>query len=113
MFENCTLLSSLDLSHFVTSKVTDMSSLFNKCSSLKKLILKFNTEKVQRMDYMFGSCTSLNSLDISTFNTLKCQNLTNMFENDELDLYMNYSISSNLKQILPNGITPHDINDKN
>ena len=44
MFENCLSLTTLDLSNFDTSNVTDMS-------------------------YMFRGCTSLTSLNISNFNT--------------------------------------------
>ena len=50
--------------------VTDMSYMFNKCSSLISLNLSsFNTNNVTDMSYMFKLCSSLISLDLSSFNT--------------------------------------------
>ena len=37
LFENCGGSTSLDLSKFVTSKVTDMQFMFNNCTSLASL----------------------------------------------------------------------------
>ena len=109
-FENCGELTSLDLSKFTTSKVTDMSYLFNNCSSLTSLQVSFNTEKVKQMEYMFGSCSKLSSLDISTFNTNNCNNFTNMFENDNgLELYVNFTACPNLKSEIPNYVIYHDV----
>ena len=109
MFESCSELKSLDLSHFSTAKVSDMSFLFNNCTSLENLNIKFNTDNVKRMDYMFGSCTKLVSLDIRTFNTINCNNFTNMFENDNnLELYLNPNTCSNLKDKLPEYIIIHN-----
>jgi len=77
MFQECSSLTSLDLSSFDTSKVTDMLQMFWKCSALKSLILSsFNTSKVTDMGNMFYSCSSLMSLDLSSFNT---SNVTSMF----------------------------------
>ena len=64
------------------------------------------------MQNMFGSCTKLTSLNISTFDTNKVTNFTNMFENDNgLNLYLDSKICSNLKQQLPNFINVHDISE--
>ena len=69
-------LKELNLSNFNTNNVTDMSFMFNGCSSLKKLnIFHFNTNNVTNMDYMFFLCSSLKELNLSSFNT---NNLTNM-----------------------------------
>ena len=111
MFENCTKLTSLDLSHFKTNKVTDMSNVFNNCTSLQSLKISFDTQNVQKMPYMFASCTKLNSLDISTFNTANCKDFTDMFENDEgLDLYFNFNKCPNLKEKIPTYVNIHDYN---
>ena len=70
MFQNCSSLAELDLSHFETSNVTDMLAMFSDCSSLIKLDLSnFDTSKVTRMNQMFSDCNSLTSLDLSSFNT--------------------------------------------
>lgn len=72
MFKNCTGLTSLDLSMFDTSDVTNMNSMFASCSSLTELNLStFDTSKVQNIGNMFSGCTSLATLDISSFDTSK------------------------------------------
>ena len=80
MFQECSSLTSLDLSSFDTSKVTNMLQMFRKCSALKSLILSsFNTSNVPNMGNMFYSCSSLMSLDLSSFNTSKVTNMFSMF----------------------------------
>ena len=76
MFEYCSGLTSLDLSHFNTQNVTDMQSMFFGCSGLTSLDVKnFDTQKVTNMGSMFSGCSGLTSLDVSHFNT---QNVTDM-----------------------------------
>ena len=54
----------LDLSHFDTSKVTDMNSMFDNCSGLTHLDLgSFDTSKVWEMEGMFRFCTALESIN--------------------------------------------------
>ena len=80
MFQNCSSLTSLDVSSFDTSNVTNMGMMFDGCSSLTSLDLSnFNTSKVTRMSTMFNGCTSLTSLDLSNFNTSKVTHMYNMF----------------------------------
>lgn len=71
LFQYCSLLTSLDVSGFNTSKVTDMSYMFFYCSSLKTLDLSsFNTSKVNSYSSfasMFNGCSSLKALDLSNF----------------------------------------------
>ena len=69
MFNGCSSLTSLDVSHFDTSNVTSMGNMFNGCSSLTSLdVSRFNTSNVTTMGSMFNSCSSLTSLDLSSFN---------------------------------------------
>ena len=78
MFSSCYLLSTLDLSSFNTSNVTDMSYMFSNCNDLISLnITSFNTSNVTKMIAMFSYCESLTSINLSSFNT---SNLTNMKE---------------------------------
>ena len=80
MFNNCSSLTSLDVSHFDTRNVTNMSNLFCFCSGLTSLNLStFNTANVTNMSAMFNNCRSLTSLDLSHFNTAKVTNMSNMF----------------------------------
>lgn len=80
MFNNCRALESLDLSGFDTSNVTDMSRLFSDCQKLVSLNMRnVNTSKVENMFLMFNWCTSLTALDLSSFNTSKVTNMGYMF----------------------------------
>ena len=50
MFSLCNRLTSLDVSKFDTSNVTDMNFMFFCCSSLTSLdVSKFDTSKVTNM----------------------------------------------------------------
>ncbi len=75
-----THLTSLDLSNFNTSNVTNMSYMFGWCSHLTSLDLNnFNTANVSDMSCMFSECSSLTSLDLSSFNTSNVTNMGHMF----------------------------------
>jgi surface protein len=81
MFSNCSSLTSLDVTHFNTAKVTVMSCMFYNCSKLTSLdVTKFNTANVTDMNYMFYNCT-LTSLDVTKFNTAKVTKMKGMFYN--------------------------------
>ena len=80
MFQNCSSLTSLDMSGFNTSKVTKMAQLFFNCSGLPYLnVSNFNTANVTDMDGMFYMCHGLTSLDLSRFNTAKVARMNYMF----------------------------------
>ncbi|SEK96088.1 surface protein [Ruminococcus albus] len=65
MFGGCTKLTSLDVSGFDTSKVTDMSWMFGGCSNLTALDLSgFETSSVTYMRCMFWSSGELSSLTL-------------------------------------------------
>ena len=91
MFNNCTSLTSLDLSNFNTSAVTNMSSMFNGCTSLTSLdISNFNTSAVTNMAYMFNGCTNLTdfvscvfrkSIDFSLCTNLSYDSLISIINN--------------------------------
>ena len=50
MFTACSRLTSLDVSNFDTSKVTNMSRMFANCSSLTSLdVSSFDTSQVTDM----------------------------------------------------------------
>ena len=83
MFNGCQNLSSLDLSYFNTTNVTNMTHMFEDCKALTSLDLtNFNTEKVTDMACMFYNCQNLSSLDLSYyFNTTNVTNMACMFFN--------------------------------
>ena len=83
MFGKCSSLTSLDLSHFDTSKVTNMYRMFENCRSLVALDLSsFDTARVTDLGFamMFFCCDNLATLNISSFNTANATNLYCMFD---------------------------------
>ena len=81
MFQNCSSLTTLDVSGFNTSKVTDMSYMFKGCENLTSLDLSnFNTSNVTSMYNMFDGCKSLTTLDVSSFNTSCVTLIMSMFK---------------------------------
>ena len=63
MFRGCKSLTSLDVSKFNTSKVTDMSYMFSECKSLTSLdVSNFNTSNVTDMYRMFDNCANLKTI---------------------------------------------------
>ena len=79
MFNNCSSLERLDL-RFNTSNVTNMGDMFSGCSNLKQLYLhSFDTSNVTDMGYMFNGCSVLHELDLNNFNTEKVMDMNRMF----------------------------------
>lgn len=82
MFQDCTSLSSVDLSNFDTSEVTNMSGMFSACGALDSIDLNsFKTSKVTDMGGMFYWCDSLQTINLSSFDTSNVTNMTRMFCN--------------------------------
>ena len=80
MFRNCSGLTSLDLTGFNTSAVTNMASMFCDCSGLTSLDLTgFDTSAVTFMGEMFRNCSGLTSLDLTGFDTSAVTNMGNIF----------------------------------
>ena len=70
MFTGCYNLTNLDVSHFDTSQVTNMSFMFYYCENLADLdVSHFDTSRVTDMPEMFADCKNLTSLDLSSFDT--------------------------------------------
>jgi len=81
MFEDCSRLTSLDLSSFNAENVQNMSAMFSGCQNLTSLNLSnFNTEDVQNMSFMFDGCKSLTSLNLSNFNAENVKDMSYMFK---------------------------------
>ncbi len=80
LFINMRGLTSIDLSGFDTSKVSNMAIMFANCFSLQKLDLSsFNTSNVKSMLNMFACCSTLTELDVSKFDTSKVTDMSSMF----------------------------------
>ena len=81
LFLGCNSLESINLERFDTSNVENMNFMFAQCNSLKILNLSnFVTSKVKFMNYMFYNCSSLNILDISNFNLVSITNIEQIFD---------------------------------
>ena len=89
MFYSTVNLTSLNLSNFDTSNVTDMSYMFYNMYGLTSLdLLNFNTSKVTNMSYMFSLVDGYGYLDKleriyanNDFNTTKLTSFVGTFEN--------------------------------
>ena len=66
MFSECNGLTSLNLSNWNTSKVTDMGTMFNGCRSLTSLNLSnWDTSMATFSTRMFVSCNLLRTITIN------------------------------------------------
>ena len=90
LFSYLTNLTTINgLENFDTTKITNMSSMFSNCSSLKSLDLSsFSNQSIDHDQYsmmsMFANCTSLEKLNIRYFTTPGGDNsLSNWFEGDK------------------------------
>ena len=83
MFNNCRNLTTLDVSNFNTSNVTDMSDMFNSCGKLTAIdVSKFNTSNVTSMTSMFYGCRALTSVTgFAGKDMSSCKSMNNMFLN--------------------------------
>lgn len=79
MFSGCRNLTSLDLSHFDTSNVTDMCGMFASLKLDSLDISSFDTSKVETFVAMFQDCENLRALQVSNFNTSSAKNMERMF----------------------------------
>ena len=81
-FFNFDRLTSIQgLENLNTSEAKDMSSMFEECSALKELDLShFDTHQATYMNNMFRFCSSLTKLDLSSFDTRQSGSLFRMFE---------------------------------
>ncbi|MCR5292396.1 MAG: BspA family leucine-rich repeat surface protein [Eubacterium sp.] len=79
--------TEIDVSHFDTSSVEDMTGMFSDCPNLKKLILtNFNTSSLKRAYGMFMASSQLYYLDISSFD------MTHIEPKDEDSSHENYDL---------------------
>ena len=81
MFYNCRNITSINLTSFKSSEITDTKGMFEKCYNLKEIIFgDFNTEKVINMENMFAKCKVLKKIVFpETFVTKKVTNMALMF----------------------------------
>jgi surface protein len=70
MFDGCEALTSLNLSHFDTSKVTNMSWMFDGCKALTSLGVRyFDVSHVEKNEFIFKDCDKLKLENLGTWDT--------------------------------------------
>ena len=69
LFDQCNMLRDIDASKWeTTNKLTDITSMFGNCWSLKSLDLSgFNTENVASFSSCFYSCRNIKTIDLSSW----------------------------------------------
>lgn len=74
-------IRTIDLSLCDTSKVTNMSYMFEKCNYLSDVtgMSNFNTSHVTNMSHMFDDCNSLNFTGFSDWDTSNVTDMSYMF----------------------------------
>ena len=80
MFQKCSQLTQLDVSNWNTSNVTNMSNMFRTCSKLTTIgdVSNWVTDNVKDMNGMFYG-SSLTQLNISNWNTSNVTGMGYMF----------------------------------
>ena len=80
MFSGMSNLTTLNISNFDTSQVTNMSSMFSGMSNLTALDLSnFDTSQAMYMGSMFQGISNITTLDLSNFDTSKVTSMYAMF----------------------------------
>ena len=120
MFGSCSNLTSVDVSNWDMSNVTDFQELF-RGSSVRNIIgiNKWNVSKVDKFGRMFAGC-NLDTLDISNWNFASVSNFAGIFDqspkinklimkNCQLNNFTSldkafYNISGSLKEIDLSGV---------
>ena len=71
----------IEITNFISNKVTDMSEMLYNCNNLKEIIGLNNliTNNVIYMDKMFSRLDNLAYIDVSNFNTRRVESINNMF----------------------------------
>lgn len=81
MFFGFSSLTSIDFSHFDTSRVAKMNSMFGCCDSLTDIdFSSLKTSNVIDTCCMFRDCFSLTSLDLSNFDMSNVTDMRGMFD---------------------------------
>lgn len=90
MFDNCTNLSTIDLSSFNTKKVTKMDFMFNMfdnetqtvtSNKLNNIIFgeNWSVENVTNMMQLFAGCYNLTNIDVANWDTSNVINMASVF----------------------------------
>ena len=98
MFEGCTSIEEINFNNFQTSgKIIDMSRMFYNCTSLKEIDLtRLVIPLVKKMEQIFANCESLKFLDLSNLDFGRLTNVDAMFTGlDNLEYINIYNVKAN------------------
>lgn len=80
MFNDCKVLTGIDLTEFTTTNAGDMKRMFGGCAKISSLdVSGFDTSNAKSMYWMFRKMAKLTEVDISNFNTSNVENMLGMF----------------------------------
>ena len=78
--DNAKYIEKIELLAFISSKIINMSHLFEKWNSFDHINLTdFNYSSVKDMSYMFSEC-SFESINLSNLNIFEVENISHIFE---------------------------------
>ena len=85
MFNRCNDLSEINVSSFTDDKIEELCYMFGECQKLKNVNLsnfgkKGHMNKKINMVKMFSECTDLETIDLSSLNVTKDDELGDMFK---------------------------------
>ena len=83
MFYNCDGLTTLDVSGWDTSNISDMGYMFRTCNNITSItgLNNWNTSHVVNMAYMFEDCLQMTSLAVNNWDVSHVVDMQYMFEN--------------------------------
>ncbi len=84
MFQKCTSLKEVNLTNINTNNVTNMSYLFQNCSNLENIgdISGWDVSNVSNMSYLFYNCENLENIgNIFNWKVSNVKNFFSMFQN--------------------------------
>lgn len=82
IFNQMQSLKEVDVGNWDTSQVTNMRMMFNNGNSLTTLdVSRWNTSQITDMGFMFNQMRSLKELDMSNWDTSQVTNMQSMFGN--------------------------------
>ena len=82
LFSGCKNLNIINFPKWYSSKLEDMSYLFNRCTNLKEIhnIGKLNTDNVTNISGLFNYCKNLINIPSLSWNTQKVENMNLIFQ---------------------------------
>ncbi len=94
-------LTTIDISNFNTSNVTNMAYMFDRCRKVKNIILpeNFDTTKVINMRSMFNNLQLVSNLDLSKLDTRNVTDMFGMFYENRLLTEINFPDTFNTSKV--------------